>query len=272
MAVPLSRLATALGLWAALSGALAGSAAAQPGGAPPPPREPIATDRPDFTDAPDVVAPRTVQLEAGDTYGRAGGERSNAIGELLFRIGVSRRLELRLEPGSYRRSDEGGGGPGHGAHWGWDDAAVGFKLALREAPPEGEGGHAPALGLEARTTLPVGTVSAAEPEAKLAASWELGKRWSVGTNLDYALRAGAEGGRIGEVAATASFERELGARLHGFAEGYAIHPAGAAGTQFVDTGLTLLLGPDAQLDARVGSGVGGNRRDYFVGVGLARRW
>lgn len=66
-----------------------------------PSREPLISDRPDFTESTSTVHPGEVQAEGRYTFSQVSDERSSAAGELLVRIGVTRRAELRLEPGSY---------------------------------------------------------------------------------------------------------------------------------------------------------------------------
>ena len=52
-------------------------------------------------------------------------------------------------------------------------------------------------------------------------------------------------------------------------------PAGADGDEdaaYLDGGLTLAFGLDAQLDARAGAGLTHTAADWFFGVGFARRF
>lgn len=240
-------------------------------GPPAPARDPLVTDRPDFTESPSVVGRRTVQLEAGTTYARSRTVASSALGEVLIRAGVADRAEVRVGLNSYVRS-----GPVGAAFTdrvgGWEDASVGAKLAIVE--PAAGGG--PAVSLLVGTSLPTGSRSlrraAPEPDAKLALAWALGERWAVSSNLNYALLADVDGGRTGEASASLSLGRALAPRVSGYLEAYAFRPRGADGTQYVNGGATVLLTNDLQLDARVGAGVGRGGRDYFGGLGVARRW
>ena len=238
----------------------------------PPAREPIVTDRPDFTEATDAVGAHTFQLEAGNTFARTGDERSNALGEVLLRVGLARRVELRVSPNSYVRTSPATRAAGVPSAAGIEDASLGAKLALRTAP----NGFAPAVAVLVGTSVPTGSRAfrhaAPEREAKLALSWELGERWDVATNVNYTASTEDDGTHVGEPAASVSVGHELTARVGSYFEVYGFRPRGGEGTQYVNTGLTFQLSPDFQLDARVGSGVGGNAHDYFGGLGLARRW
>lgn len=138
-----------------------GCASARPG------QEPLVSDRPDFTEAPETVAPRRVQLEGGHTFARADGERANTTGEVLLRIGVAPRAELRLEPGSYSTLSSPAGDTR-----GLEDAVAGMKFRLHDAPEAGRS-LMPAVSLLVMTSVPTGSAafrqSAMQPEAKLVA-------------------------------------------------------------------------------------------------------
>lgn len=231
---------------------------------------PLVTDRPDFTESPSVVGPRRAQVEAGNTYGRTGDVVANTLGETLLRVGVTERSELRVALSSWTRAVPGSGVGAPVS--GWEDANLGAKFSLVADAR----GAVPATSLIVGTSVPVGSHAfrraAAEPEAKLLLAWTMGEQWSLSSNLNYALLANPAGGRVAEPSASLSVGRSLTDRLGSYLETYAFRPVGGDGTQFVNAGMTLLLSDDLQLDARAGSGVGANRRDYFVGLGVARRW
>ena len=255
-------------------------AVAQPGAqsgashAPTATREPLVTDRPDFTEAPNVVGARTLQLEAGQTSTRAAGLLTTTYGEGLLRIGVSARAELRLGLSSYVRGHASGSDPARPVTSGFGDPSLGAKIVL---VPEGRGAM-PATSLLVGTSLPLGSAAhgshAAEPGAKLALAWALGERWAVSSNLNHTWLASDDGGRTPEPAASLSVARTLTARIGSYVEAFALRPRGGTGTQYVNGGLTLLLSPQCQVDARLGTSIGsapaGATR--FVGAGLARRW
>lgn len=62
---------------------------------------PLVTDRPDFTESTETVPAGRVQFEGGYTPLRSGGVDEHAIGEVLLRLGVSGRTELRLGLNSF---------------------------------------------------------------------------------------------------------------------------------------------------------------------------
>src|SRR5688572_6026289 len=67
-------------------------------------REPIATDRPDFTETAIVVPRGSLQIESGFTYEKASsGEKIFSLPELLFRWGIGEKTELRFVAPDYIR-------------------------------------------------------------------------------------------------------------------------------------------------------------------------
>ncbi len=226
------------------------------------------SDRPDFTESASTVAPGRFQLEAGYTFSDAGEEETETAGELLVRIGLGRRSELRLGLNSYRRID----GPG-GQISGFEDTSLGVKIGLRPAP---EAGSSPAVALLLSTTLPTGSSELREPhpqpKALLALSWGLGADWALGANLGY-VYASAGGRRFTELSGSLSLARSLGESLGAYVEvfGFSRTDGGGPDTRSVNSGVTLLLARDLQLDARVGFGLNREADDYFAGAGVVWR-
>lgn len=230
------------------------------------PVEPLVTDRPDFTESPLTVPAGRVQVEGGVTSTRSGASRDVSVGELLVRVATGSRSELRLGVPSYLQVRGGGSG--------WDDSYLGAKFVLASAR-----GGAPDAALLVGTTLPTGGRNAAErtyqPDARLALGWGLTESLSLGVNLGYA-RPTDGGARFDQLLGSVSLAQSLSDKWGAYAEvfGYSkVDSTGKSG-RYINTGVTHLLNPDFQLDARVGVGlanrVGGP--DYFFGVGAARRF
>lgn len=232
-------------------------------------RAPIVTDRAGVTERPDALAHRTVQVEGGTTVTRANGLRMVSAGELLVRGGIGGRTELRVGLPSY----------GHVAVHsvrldGMADASVGAKVALL-APREGGPALLPALSLLVGTTLPTGGPefggAAAQPEAALLLGWQPAPRVHLGLNAGYASLADGDQ-RYGELSGSAAVGVAVLERLGMFAEAHALAPRSRDGSAYVSTGVTWLLGPDVQLDARIGTGVHHAPGERTYGVGFARRF
>lgn len=223
--------------------------------------EPLVTDRPDFTESASVVPRGRVQLEAGATFAEADPFEEVTVGEVLFRIGVWRRVEARIGLNSYADVD----GPGPDAN-GFEDPSLGLKVELAEG-----------AALLVDTTVPVGADEIGEedwqPGVVLALARDVSERIGLGANLGYSRASEADEG-FDQGLASVAVGIGLAPRWGAFLEGYAVFPSGpGAGDEVVlDGGLTYLASPDLQLDARLGFGVSDAAPDVILGVGLSRRW
>ena len=232
------------------------------------PLEPISTDRPDQTESVQLVPAGMVQVEGGATVSKGGGVRTTSYGEILLRLGVAERLELRVEPLT-RTTVRGGDAPGVA---GLDDMAVGIKTPLFRADSAPR--FVPDVSLILATSLPTGArrlrAVGAQPEAVLATAWSLADRLGLATNLTL-LRGRASGGRYWERGASASAGIGLTERAGSYVEWYAVRDTrDDAAVQVVNGGVTYRLSSDLQLDARAGRGT--RNEGVFAGVGIARRW
>jgi hypothetical protein len=234
-------------------------------------REPLVSDRPDFTESTVTMTPGDVQLEGGHTFERVTSYKVNTTGELLLRIGVTSRAELRIEPGSYTKVTSPFGDAS-----GREDGGLGVKVRLH-TPPDDKRSLVPALSLVLDSSIPTGSdrfrQNRPQPEAKLASAWSLTDRVDLSTNFNVA-RPRDENGRYTELAASASFGFELTPRVGAYAEVYGFAPQleGAGRTHYANSGFTLSVTPNVQLDLRGGVGLNGDAPDYFVGAGIVRRW
>jgi hypothetical protein len=232
--------------------------------------EGLVTDRPDFTESASVPGGGRVQVEGGWTVEGDGDVRAHSLGEILVRIGIGDRFEARIEPATWISADDGGGGEVSGL----DDAGIGFKGMLFDASPP----SVPAAAILLGTSLPTGDDDIGEegwqPEARLALGWDLSEVWSLGANAGWA-RPEEAGQRFDQALGSVALGRSLGSRLGAFLELYGLAPASAEGDDdaaWLDGGLTLGFGPDAQLDIRAGAGLTDAASDWLFGLGFARRW
>ena len=230
---------------------------------------PLVTDRPDFTESAVTVPGRSLQLESGYTFTRAGDADEHALGEILLRIGVIHGLEARLGVNSHTWVESIGDDVA-----GFEDPSLGLKWVLSEEGPSG-GGLASALLLA--TSVPVGDGDLGEeewqPELKLAASRGLTGALALAANVGYAYPS-EDGRRFDQGSASLSLGIGLSERWGAYLEGFTIFPSGPSGDDEVvaNGGLTFLVHPLLQLDARAGGGLTHAAPDFFVGVGVARRW
>jgi hypothetical protein len=231
--------------------------------------DPMVTDRPDFTESAVTVTRGRTQIEAGYTFSDRGDLDEHAFGELLVRIGWTEIVELRLGVGSQVRVD----GPGVDLS-GSEDMSIGCKIRLSDPLPPGS--SRPQVAVVLATTLPTGAEEFGNPEPqpslKLALSWDLSERTSIGSNVGYA-RLGESSDRFGELSASLSLGRTLSERLAGFVELSALNrQEGRGENQLVNAGFTWALSDDSQLDFRAGAGLDSESADFFVGAGAAWRF
>jgi hypothetical protein len=212
-----------------------------------------------------------VQLEGGYTFERTLDVKTNTTGELLLRIGLGSRAELRIEPGSYTTITSPLGDSS-----GREDGALGTKIRLYQ-PSDDKPSIVPAVSLVALTSVPTGSIAYRQthlqPVVKLATSWSITDRVALGTNINVS-RPRDENGRYTVYEGSASFGFGLTERLGAYAEvfGFAPQVADLGHTRYLNTGLTFGLTPNFQLDARGGMGFNGTDPDYFLGAGLVFRW
>jgi hypothetical protein len=111
------------------------------------------------------------------------------------------------------------------------------------------------------------------PEATLALAWELSPQLSLGSNVSAASPQVAED-RFSQFSGSLALGIALSETVGGYVEVFGFTSGHTAGTDatFLNGGLTLLANADLQFDARAGFGFDDPRPDYFVGLGLARRF
>jgi hypothetical protein len=226
----------------------------------------ISPDRPDFTNGPDVMAARRLQLETSAAWQRDATTRLRSTPTLL-RLGVGHDLELRLETdGALRQRHPDASGRG--------DLGLGFKWQMQDGD-EGK----PGLGWLFDMTTPTGSGSfkghGARPTLSFLAQWELPSGCSLGTMAGLVTERNDADQRYTAALLSASLGFPLGEKLRGFAE--------IAGQQLASnrnggnvvtagTGLAWQLTNDAQLDAAVFRGLNHHTPDWSWTVGLSLRF
>ena len=232
--------------------------------------EPIAPDRPGFTNGSQTVAPARVILESGfaQTRDRArdGGDITDDFPESLLRFGVTPNLELQLGLPNYNAM--------HGGARGFGDGFVGAKIKIYE---RGKTRASVAPGLN----VPFGRrdfrSSHVLPSLLLGVDTALGKRAGISANLitSETQQDGGNGSTSNQFTVTpaASVSYDLTPKLGAFLDGYVIVPRRGAANSALDGGLTYLLNDNLQLDAEYGHGLGGGAspRDFYGG-GFAVRF
>lgn len=234
-------------------------------------KEPLVTDRPDFTESSSSVGAGVIQLEAGTTYFEtSGGFDVWTLGEVLVRWGVIEKLELRFVLPTY--SWERGGGDSSSGFLG---TSVGFKYDLKEGTGSGFIGGMEAAVI-ASTTVPTGTAdyssSAWQPSAVASASWELGPSVGLGANLGLGRPSNGEE-RFTSLWLSAALGVGITDTTSVFFElfGFDREEDRGPNTLTFQTGVVYLLSPDLQLDLRAARRLSGEGVNVLIGAGVSWR-
>jgi hypothetical protein len=246
-------------------------------GGPPGPDEPLATDRPDFTEASSTVGRGVLQIESGYAFfyddDGASTLRGHSFPETLFRWGVfAEWFELRL---AWNYAIENTTGVGAADRSGAEDLYLGAKFMLT-----GQEGWLPEMSLMPQMTVPTGGSNFTEGEVLPGVNWLYG--WDINDFLSTAgstqfnrARDEATGDAYLEFAQSWTIGYGLTERLSAYTEWFALIPSGADVTRpehYFDGGFTYLLSNDVQLDIRGGVGLNDAADDFFAGTGLSVRF
>jgi hypothetical protein len=232
----------------------------------------IQPDRPDFTEGTGLIPAGHVQVEGGTTLARVEDVDSTTLGELLVRIGLGERSEIRLSLGSYSRVDDGFSNVS-----GLEDPALELKYRFTEEAGELAPGQ-PAVALVLGTSVPVGDKELTDDEwvplALLAFDWEVGSRFGVGANLGGSYAVGGDGDRFNQAFASVSAGMSVTDRLGTYLEWYGFSEEEKDGpsTHYLNGGVSFLINDDLIVDARIGTGLNDAAPDWFAGVGASVRW
>lgn len=232
--------------------------------------DPVLSDRPGFTDTPVVLPARALQLEAGITGDKSPQGRYLSLGELLLRMGLGQAAELRLFANSFASSVVS-----DVRTHGFEDPKIGAKIRIR-AVADSLHDLRPNVSVLAASTIPAGSAGigagVALPELKLALNWILPRGFSFYSNLGVATLPVGGVSRRGRAAGSGQLWLAVSSHVSVFGEAFG---AGATAPQdparLGAVGLTYLVSPQIQVDARAGSGWGVSAGRHFAGVGFSVR-
>ena len=200
--------------------------------------EPMVTDRPDVTESPNTVAPGHFQAEMGADVSAAtdGGESVTLTLPTKLRLGLTEDIEAFVASSIFQ-APLSGDGDLHAASF-----DVGGKVTFRE--------KSPALGLLFAVTIPTGPSEAVVLGPTLAAAIKLTKRLGLGLNLGASIPVTEREVTDDELKGSAALGISITKSLGIFVELFGTFGLGAGeGMLGADTGTTLMLGDDIQLDA-----------------------
>jgi hypothetical protein len=228
----------------------------------------LVTDRPDFVESSRVVGVGVVQLEMGGTFTDVEPGLEVWATPTLVRFGLSSRLEFRAESMllSYKSLSRGEG------KIGVSDIALGAKVHLQDAS-----GGRPSSGLLLHVALPTGSAvyrgKGARPSLRVSSEWELPADFSFsvmpGVAMDHDGEKRFASGILGVVVGWGWTDD-----LRSFGEvalpQIASDEYGGVLATF-NTGATLLLSPDHQMDMGVSLPLTDGADDIVLGLGFSVR-
>jgi hypothetical protein len=224
----------------------------------------IAADRPGLSDSSAVVGRGRLQIETGVQWEKRSGETSTFF-PTLVRIGLSKRLEARIEGDTYttiadRDLHESGLTP----------VSLGFKAFLG-------GNDRATAGVIASFTPAWGTGAFAEEQpsadVRLAVDWALSERWVLYPNVGLAWTEGESGPFVpGLLALTLGYQPKP--NIEWFIDAAAELPEAEGGTASVviDAGVAYIPRDNWQLDISAGTRAHGSTGPKpFISIGVAYR-
>lgn len=228
----------------------------------------LITDRPDFTESSEVVGRGVVQIEAGITVEEPDSSvRQVTLPQLLVRIGLGSRVELRLASDGFVSQSLADAGGRH-SHRGRSDMEIGAKVKLLDADRAGFD-----LALIPALSLPIASDDFGshgyDPGVKLTVARDLPREFGLSANVNTASVTEGDG-RVWTREASVSLAHGLGGPFGGYWEAYGSFDRGGCDCT-LNTGVTMALGANRQVDVEVGHGVSGDARGWFVGLGFALR-
>jgi hypothetical protein len=251
----------------------------EPSGGPPDWDEPLASDRPDVTEASSTVGRGVSQLEMGYTYfyddGNGARLESHSYPEMLLRQGfLADWLELRVGWNFAGESERIATAPFSITSSGVEDLYLGIKLGLTQ-----QQGILPEMALVPQMTVPLGSSFSADrvlPGANWLYGWEVSDFISTagGTQFNLAVD-GSTADEYVEYIQTWTIGYSLAEKIGAYTEWFVLVPAGAESARtehYFDGGFTYNWSNNLQFDVRVGKGVSSAATDFFTGVGAVVRF
>jgi hypothetical protein len=238
----------------------------------------LETDRDSFTPSVPTAGRGRLIVEAAYSFlDNRRGPETHSFPELLLRLGVTERLELRLG-WNYEVGGGGNSASGHSLETGPEGAGLarehrilyGLKAAVTE-----QDGWVPESSLLLQAATPTGGESTATSfEVGSILGWEFADRWRFDSALRY-LNASEEGDRFNVWAPSAVLRVPVGERWNVHAEYFGLFATDRRENftrHFVSPGVHYLVSPDLELGVRVGWGLNDQSARFFANGGFGWRY
>lgn len=226
--------------------------------------DPIATDRPDFTESALVVGRRVLQMENGFTYVNGRGVYTLNGPETLFRYGVSRNWELRLGLPNYISQRAGGV-----TTEGFGDTYLGAKVQL--GPTKGGWDFSLIPAIFVPSGIRDFSARSIDPEIKFCYAKDLSDRWTL-SGMVYGAWPTENARRNSTLQKTLSFGHDLGKGWNVFFEYVGTFSRYSGPEHLYHSGFVYLLNNDTQFDIHYGFGLNNNAPESFIAAGLSIRF
>ncbi len=238
--------------------------------------EDLETDRDSFTPSTSTVGTRRVLLEAAYSFiDHRGSADAHSLPEMVTRIGLSERTELRL---GWNYEVGGGSSVSGGQGGGLEQSSAeeesqmlyGVKFALTEQDawvPDSAciiQGRTPTSGPETAGDFQLGYVF----------GWEIFRDWKLDSSLRY-LTASEEGDQFNQWAPSVVVKMPVGERWNVHGEYFGMFNDGSAEShapQYFSPGIHYLISPDVEIGVRGGWGLNQDAADSFVNAGFGLRF
>lgn len=240
--------------------------------------EPLASDRPDFTEASSTVGRGVAQLESGYTYtydsDATSSTKSHSVPEALLRVGIfADWFELRIAQ-NYAEETTTEFGVSRTVATGAEDLYLGIKWGLT-----GQEGILPEMAIITQMTVPTGASAFTAGETLPGVNWLYG--WTVNdwistggsTQANRALDDVTDEPYL-EFAQSWTINYTITEPLGAYTEWFVLATDGADTNHtenYADGGFVYRVTNNLQLDIRAGVGLNEAADDYFVGSGFVIR-
>lgn len=239
--------------------------------------QPLASDRPDFTEASSTVGNGIRQLEMGYTYFNddTNGQktRSHSYPQFLYRQGLRQDwLELRVgwSYNSETRTLSGISGTSHST----DGLYLGTKIALTL-----QQGYLPEMAIVPQMTVPLGGEFSTDhvlPGINWLYGWDITDFLSLGASTQYNLSPDEVTSRIhGQFAQSMTLGQSWTEKVGSYTEWFMFSPVGAeteGAEYYLDGGVIYRWNNNMQSDIRAGMGLSDSATDFFSGIGHVVRF
>lgn len=239
---------------------------------------PLASDRPDFTEASVNVGAGRIQLEMGYTWIRDRAEgvttERHSYPEALLRIGLWRDwLELRI--GENLGTETVNGRAVRTTNSGAEDLYLGLGIGLTE-----QKGIFPQSRINLQARVPTGCNAFNDrhflPGANYLYGWDvIEDKLSLGASTQINRKRDDTTRLYTEFAQSVTTGITITKKLSMYVEAFALFPSGAdvaVPEYYTDSGFTYRVTNNLQFDIRAGMGLNRSADDFFAGSGVVVRY